>query len=65
MVHQFVRHLRGAPLDVEAPFNLTAGEYVVLPVAAWCDDLFDGLLSPGRRIQKIRRLIFFGERNLQ
>ena len=34
MLHQFVRHLRGAPLDPDASFNLTAGEYVVLPVAA-------------------------------
>ncbi|MBA4020262.1 MAG: thiamine biosynthesis protein ThiF [Pirellula sp.] len=32
MVHQFVRHLRGAPLDPDATFNFTAGEYVVLPV---------------------------------
>ena len=34
MVHQFVRHLRGDPLDPDAAFNLAAGEYVVLPVAA-------------------------------
>jgi hypothetical protein len=33
MVHQFVRHLRGAPIDPDAAFNLAAGEYVVLPVA--------------------------------
>jgi len=33
MVHQFVRHLRGAPLDPDAAFNLAAGEYAVLPVA--------------------------------
>lgn len=34
MVHQFVRHLRGAPLDPDAMFNLAAGEYTLLPVAA-------------------------------
>ena len=33
LVHQFVRHLRGSPLDLDAMFNLSAGEYVVLPVA--------------------------------
>ena len=34
MVHQFVRHLRGDALDPDAFFNLNAGEYVVLPLAA-------------------------------
>jgi sulfur carrier protein ThiS adenylyltransferase len=29
MVHQFMRHLRDLPLDVDATFNLIAGEYVV------------------------------------
>ena len=29
MVHQFTRYLRGLPLDVDATFNLLAGEYVV------------------------------------
>ena len=33
MVHQFVRHLRGAPLDPDATFNLAACDFVVLPVA--------------------------------
>lgn len=33
LVHQFVRHLRGSPLDPDAMFNLSAGEYFVLPVA--------------------------------
>jgi sulfur carrier protein ThiS adenylyltransferase len=32
VVHQFTRYLRGLPLDVEATFNLLAGEYVVAPV---------------------------------
>ncbi len=29
LVHQFTRYLRGLPLDVDATFNLLAGEYVV------------------------------------
>lgn len=28
LVHQFTRYLRGLPLDVDASFNLLAGEYV-------------------------------------
>lgn len=32
LVHQFTRHLRGLALDVDATFNLLAGEYVVAPV---------------------------------
>jgi len=30
MVHQFTRYLRGLPLDIDATFNLLAGEYVVV-----------------------------------
>lgn len=33
MVHQFVRFLRGMPLDPDALFNLAAGEYTLFPVA--------------------------------
>ena len=29
LVHQFTRYLRSLPLDVDATFNLLAGEYVV------------------------------------
>ena len=29
LVHQYTRYLRGLPLDVDATFNLLAGEYVV------------------------------------
>lgn len=29
LVHQYVRYLRSVPLDVDATFNLLAGEYVV------------------------------------
>lgn len=32
LVHQFTRYLRGLPLDVDATFNLLAGEYVVAPL---------------------------------
>ena len=32
LVHQFTRYLRGLPLDVDATFNLLAGEYVVAAV---------------------------------
>lgn len=32
LVHQFTRYLRGLPLDVDATFNLLAGEYVVASV---------------------------------
>ena len=32
LVHQFTRYLRGLPLDVDATFNLLAGEYVVAEV---------------------------------
>lgn len=31
LVHQYTRYLRGLPLDVDAAFNLLAGEYVVGP----------------------------------
>jgi sulfur carrier protein ThiS adenylyltransferase len=33
LVHQYIRHLRGLPLDVDATFNLLAGEYVVASAA--------------------------------
>ena len=33
LVHQYTRHLRGLPLDVDATFNLLAGEYVVADVS--------------------------------
>ena len=33
LVHQFTRYLRGLPLDVDATFNLLAGEYVVAAVS--------------------------------
>ena len=29
MVHQFTRHLRGLSIELDATFNLLAGEYVV------------------------------------
>ena len=32
LVHQFTRYLRDLPIDVDAVFNLLAGEYVVAPV---------------------------------
>jgi sulfur carrier protein ThiS adenylyltransferase len=32
LVHQFTRYLRNLPLDIDASFNLLAGEYVVAPV---------------------------------
>ena len=32
LVHQFTRYLRGLPLDVDATFNLLAGEFVVAAV---------------------------------
>jgi hypothetical protein len=32
LIHQFTRYLRGLPLDVDASFNLLAGEYVVADV---------------------------------
>ena len=32
LVHQFTRYLRGLPLDVDATFNLLAGEYVAAEV---------------------------------
>ena len=32
LVHQFTRYLRGLPLDVDATFNLLAGEYIVAAV---------------------------------
>jgi sulfur carrier protein ThiS adenylyltransferase len=32
LVHQFTRHLRHLPIDVDAVFNLLAGEYVVAAV---------------------------------
>jgi molybdopterin/thiamine biosynthesis adenylyltransferase len=32
LVHQYVRYLRGAPIDPDASFNLLAGEYVVADV---------------------------------
>ena len=32
LVHQFTRYLRRLPLDVDATFNLLAGEYVVAAV---------------------------------
>jgi hypothetical protein len=32
LVHQFTRYLRGLPLDVDATFNLLAGEYTVAAV---------------------------------
>jgi hypothetical protein len=34
VVHQFTRALRGLPPDVDATFNLLAGEYVVAPVSS-------------------------------
>lgn len=34
LIHQFVRHLRGAALEPDALFHLAAGEYVVLPTTA-------------------------------
>ena len=33
LVHQFTRYLRDLPLDVDATFNLLAGEYVVATAA--------------------------------
>jgi sulfur carrier protein ThiS adenylyltransferase len=33
LVHQFTRYLRDLPLDVDAIFNLLAGEYIVAPSA--------------------------------
>jgi sulfur carrier protein ThiS adenylyltransferase len=33
LVHQYSRYLRGLPLDVDASFNLLAGEYVVAATA--------------------------------
>lgn len=33
LIHQFTRYLRRLPLDVDASFNLLAGEYVVADVA--------------------------------
>lgn len=32
LVHQYTRYLRGLTIDVDATFNLLAGEYVVAPV---------------------------------
>ena len=32
LVHQFTRYLRSVPLDVDATFNLLAGEYTVAAV---------------------------------
>lgn len=33
LVHQYTRYLRGLPPDLDASFNLLAGEYVVAPAA--------------------------------